>query len=163
MFVNGCFSVRRSRRNFCWVAGDMALEQTINAEAKNRLKGIIAFADINSAVNRWLVTSSMRVQIVNQVLDIADMNPNTDTIHQELKTYRIDKDSTDLISLTNSIADTLNPSQSGINRNALCNIKTGKKVSRDAENYMLSVIDEGKEKREIFINECNTVADLKSL
>ena len=30
----------------------MALEQTKNAEAKNRLKGIIGYADISSAVNR---------------------------------------------------------------------------------------------------------------
>ena len=36
------------------------------------MKGIIAFADINSAVNRWLVTSSMGAQIVNKMLDIAD-------------------------------------------------------------------------------------------
>ena len=47
------------------------LDQTINS--KNRLE------DINSAVNRWLVTSSMRAQIANQLLDIADMSPNTDT------------------------------------------------------------------------------------
>ena len=31
----------------------MALEQTINAEAKHRFKSIMAFADINSALNRW--------------------------------------------------------------------------------------------------------------
>ena len=78
MLVNGGFSVRRSGGNFCWVGVDMSLEQQFNAEAKNRLKGIIAFADINSAVNRWLVISSMRAQIVNQILDNTDMSPNTD-------------------------------------------------------------------------------------
>ena len=34
----------------------MALEQTFNAEAKSRLKGIIAYADVNTAVywiQRW--------------------------------------------------------------------------------------------------------------
>ena len=71
--------------DFHRVGVDMGLEQTINAEAKNRLKGIIGFADINSAVNGWLVTSSMITQIVNQMLDIADMSPNTDMKNKELQ------------------------------------------------------------------------------
>ena len=49
---NGAFSVNRTGKAFSGAAVDMALEQTINAEAKNRLKGIMAFADVNSAVNR---------------------------------------------------------------------------------------------------------------
>ena len=82
---------------------------------KNRLKGIIAFADINSAVNRWLVTSSMRAHIINQILDIADMIPNTDPKNKELKRYRLEKDANDLSSLIDSIVDTLNPFQFGVN------------------------------------------------
>ena len=53
----------------------MALEQTINAEAKHRLKRFMAYADISSAVNRLLVTSSLRSQIVNGLLEIADIQP----------------------------------------------------------------------------------------
>ena len=49
---NGAFSVNRTGKAFSIVAVDMALEQTINAEAKKRLKGIMAFTDVNSAVNR---------------------------------------------------------------------------------------------------------------
>ena len=56
----------------------MALEQTINAGAKSRFKGIIAFADVNTAVNRWLITSSMSTEIVNKVLNIAGLGPNDD-------------------------------------------------------------------------------------
>ena len=36
----------------CCVPVNMALEQIINANAKSRLKGIMAFADISTAVNR---------------------------------------------------------------------------------------------------------------
>ena len=46
----------------------MALEQTINADSKNRLKGIIGYADISSAVNRWITTNSMRSEIVNNIV-----------------------------------------------------------------------------------------------
>ena len=49
---NGAFSVNRTGKAFSIVAVDMALEQTINAEVKKRLKGIMAFTDVNSAVNR---------------------------------------------------------------------------------------------------------------
>ena len=49
---NGAFSVNRTGKAFSIVAVDMALEQTINAEAKKRLKGNMAFTDVNSAVNR---------------------------------------------------------------------------------------------------------------
>ena len=52
MLLDGSFSVRRSNGSFCRVGVDMALEQTINAEAKHKLKGIIAFADVNTSVNR---------------------------------------------------------------------------------------------------------------
>ena len=63
---NGAFSVNCNGKPSSRVAVDTPLEQTINAEAKNRLKGIMAFADINSAVNRWQVTSSMKTQIIKK-------------------------------------------------------------------------------------------------
>ena len=37
---------------------DMASEQIINAEVKSRLKGVVAYADISTASNRWIVTGS---------------------------------------------------------------------------------------------------------
>ena len=60
ILMNGRLSVQRSKNHFSRVGVNMALEQTINAEAKSRLKGIIAFAAVNIAVNRWLITTSMR-------------------------------------------------------------------------------------------------------
>ena len=78
MLMNGGLSVRQSKNHFSRVGVDMALEQTINAETKSRLKGIIAFAYMNTVVNRWLITSSMHTEIVNKVLNIADLAPNDD-------------------------------------------------------------------------------------
>ena len=71
--VDGAFSVNRTGKAFAATGVDMCLEQTISADAKSRLKGIIPFADISSAVNRWVVTSATRKQIVNQLLEIADI------------------------------------------------------------------------------------------
>ena len=56
--IKGAFSINRSGNAFAGVydAVDMALEQSINTHAKNRPKGIKAYADIVSAVNRWHVS-----------------------------------------------------------------------------------------------------------
>ena len=83
------------------------------------------------------------------------MSPNTNPKNKELKRYRIEKDANVLSSLIDSIVDTLNPFKFGVNCDALYNIKTGKKVSVNAEKYLLSVMEEGKKKRDMFVNECN--------
>ena len=59
MLHSGGFSVNRTGNNFSGVEIDIALQQTINVEAINRLKCIMAYADVASAVNRWVVTNSV--------------------------------------------------------------------------------------------------------
>ena len=58
--TEGGFSVNRTGKSFASVPVDMALEQTISANAKSRLKAIMAFAGISAAANRWIVTASMK-------------------------------------------------------------------------------------------------------
>ena len=88
---NGVFSVNRPVKPFSRATIEMALEQTINAEAKNFLKGIMAFGDINSAVNRWQVTSSMKTQIIKRLLKMTEIkNYNAET--KELNYPRIERD-----------------------------------------------------------------------
>ena len=38
------------------------------------MKGIISLGDISAAVNRWIMTASMKSKMLNGVLDYADMN-----------------------------------------------------------------------------------------
>ena len=103
---NDAFSVNRTGKPFSRVAVDMALEQKINAEAKSRLKGIMAFADINSVVNRWQVTSSMKTQVKSQeITEIKNSNAETKGLNHP----RIDRDHQDLQALTNIINSTINP------------------------------------------------------
>ena len=58
---------------------------------KNRLKGKIGYADISSAVNRWITTNSMRSEIANNVLEIVDLDKPIDGT-KELRDSRIAKD-----------------------------------------------------------------------
>ena len=70
------FSIKRSGNAFAGVPVDMALEESINAPAKNCLKGIMANANIDSTVNRWYVTSPMRSEIANPLLEHVDTKSN---------------------------------------------------------------------------------------
>ena len=53
-------------------------------------EGIMEFADINSAVNRWQVTSSMKTQIINSVLEITEIK-NYKTETKEFNQTRIER------------------------------------------------------------------------
>ena len=62
----GC-SVNRTGKSFAGVPVNMAIKQTINANAKSWLKSIMPFADISMAVNQWIVTASMKSKILKAV------------------------------------------------------------------------------------------------
>ena len=120
MLKNGGFSIRRNEQQFNRVGVDMCLEQTINARAKKRLKDIVAYADVNTAVYRWLVTSAMSSHLLNNVLNMAGMKFDYDDKSKELRESGITKDQAGMTSLRTA-------------RSRLSNIKTGQTVSPEAE------------------------------
>ena len=131
----------------------MALEQTINAEAKSRLKGIIQFADISTAVNRWIVTGSMRSQITNRLLEMADLKGfNSDS--KELNQSRIARDKKDVEKLKENICATTNPFSENVCKVALFKLRTGKQASITTENFLQNVLDDGVNRRDLFIKQC---------
>ena len=92
----------------------------------------MAFADINSAVNRWQVTSSMKAQIIKSLLEMTVLkNYNAET--KEVNHPRIERDHKDLQALTNIIKSTINSFLSTVNQNSLFNLKTGKQASKAIE------------------------------
>ena len=84
------FSVNRTGKAFASVPVDVALEQTIDANAKSRLKGIMVFEEISTAVNWWIVTTSVKSKTLNAVLDYADTNISYD-ISKELRASRAEQ------------------------------------------------------------------------
>merc|ERR1711894_426760 len=123
-----------------------ALEQTINAEAKHRLKGFMAYADISSAVNRWLVTSSLRSQIVNGLLEIADIQPPNEG-NKELREKKIKKDTSDLGLIKNVIGQTINPFDHD-SKESLYNLQTGQSISSQGEAFLLNIFENGNALKE---------------
>ena len=151
MLHNGGFSVNRTGNSFSHVGVDMALEQTINAEAKSRLKGIMAYVDV--AVNRWVVTNSMRNKLVNSLLELVDLRYITDG-NKELRQSRTEKDKYDLENIKSLLRSTLNPFNCTTEKCVLFNIKTGRQIPKSGDSYLLNVIKISEEKRDAFADEC---------
>ena len=151
---DGAFSVRRGNQYFSRVGVDMALEQTINASTKNRLRGVVAFANTDSAVRRWLKTSSTRGQLLNKLLENTGHRVYIGEIHKDLRSSRMCQDDKDLAALTKSIENALNPFDENLAHDALFNLKAGKEASPETTECLLSLITRGREARDIFVKEC---------
>ena len=83
----------------------------------------MAFADISTAVNRWLVTVSMKSKLVHAVLADADIKEVYNDI-KDLQPSHIQKDKADLTKIKEVIS-TINPFHKDVNKDLLFNIKTG--------------------------------------
>ena len=75
---------------------------------------------------------------------------------KELRQSRKEKDKSDLEKIKSSIITTLNPFDDATNKNVLFNLKTGRQISESGEMYLLNVIKDGAEKRDQFIQECQS-------
>ena len=95
----------------------------------------------------------MRSEIVNNVLEIADLDKPIDGT-KELKAPRIAKDKEDVQKVKKSIKDALNPFDKSTNVDALFNIRTGRKLEIEGETYLLTSVNEGVNIRDKFIEEC---------
>ena len=53
-----------------------------------------------------------------------------------------------------SLKTTLKPFDEAVNENVLLNIRTGRALQRSGEEYLLIIKDEGKKRRDAFIEDC---------
>ena len=150
--IKRAFSINRSGNAFAGVPVDMALEQSINAHVKNRLIGIMTYANIDSAVKRWYVTSPTRSEIANALLEYANMKSNEGG-NKEVTEQRKKRDKEDLEKLKKLLTPTINLFQHRRHNDYLFYLKAGKQVTKAAETYLLNVMKEGKRQRDAFVSE----------
>ena len=131
----------------------MSLEQIINAQSKNRMKGIMQYADVSSAVNRWLVITSMKAKLVNILLEQADMQ-NIAEPSKETRKSSIVRDQNCLSELKKVINESMNPFCKQLDREVLFNIKTGRQASSVVKHFLLNIREHGEEKRDKFVKQC---------
>ena len=95
----------------------------------------------------------MRSEIVNNVLEIADLDKPIDGT-EILRAPRIPKEKDDVQKVKKLIKDTSNPFDKSTNVDTLFNIRTGRKLEIEGETYLLTSVNEGVDIRDKFIEEC---------
>lgn len=82
---SGALSVRRTTKNFYRSPVDLTLEQTINANAANKLTGISSFTNSIFARQRWAETHSARKAVITYLLEhlkLDQLNENSTSERQ---------------------------------------------------------------------------------
>lgn len=76
----GSFDVKRTNKNFSRQLVNLTLEQTINADAANKLTGIIQNTNSIAARQRWCKNHSLQSKIISHIYEETGLKKNQDII-----------------------------------------------------------------------------------
>lgn len=150
-FQSGGLSIRRTTRNFCRSPIDLTLEQTINANAGNKLTGITSFTNSLCARQRWSETHYARTAIITHLLESLNLAKYDDNSSQ----YRSKIFNQQLQNFTQEVCNNINPFCRDINSSKLFNLTTGKSASEEVTEFLTNVESIGMDQMQAFIQECN--------
>ena len=147
------FGTKRSPKSFFRSPIDLALEQTINADAANQRTGIISLLTNSiSARERWSECHFLRMSVISNLFTELNMTKKED-ITSTLKSHNIKNDNMCLGQILDMIKANMNPFGT-INPLYLFNIATGKSVSQLTGEFLLNISKIGEEETNKFILEC---------
>lgn len=150
-FQNGALSIRRTKKHFCRSAVDLTLEQTVNANAANKLTGITAFTNSLCARQRWSETHSVRTAIITHLLEslnLAKMPESSEGQYQSKVFNRL------LQKFSQEIQKNINPFNDDINPTKLFNLISGKAASVETVEFLTNVELNGTKQMKTFIKDC---------
>lgn len=150
----GAFSTRRTSKSYSRSPIDLTLEQTVNRDAASSATGITSFTNSESAFRRWNISLTQRSMAVSEMKDMCDIQPG-ETPANQLKKGRISRDNRDMEALTKALEDTCNPFKKDAPA-VLVNIATGKVAAAVTSDYLTQVLEQGRELRKKFTDECAT-------
>ncbi|MCG7875152.1 MAG: hypothetical protein N0C90_02335 [Candidatus Thiodiazotropha endolucinida] len=153
MLEAGALSVRRTDKPFSRSPVDLTLEQTVNADAASRLTGITSFSRSVSARRRWMVTRSVRSELVGHLMDKSGLKPKAAVV-QELKPSRIQRDNSDLKKIITGIGATMDPFLVDFRDDKLYCISTGTVMPSDIADSILATESKGQQWYEEFKAGC---------
>lgn len=154
----GSFGIKRTEKPFSRQPIDLTLEQTINADAANKLTGVSHMTNSISARQRWCKSHSLRSTIIAHVMEETGMRKRQD-VTTDLQKNRIKKSSEQIKNFTEIIKTNFNPFANDIDRHSLFNMSTGQAVPEEIENFLLNIEQNGNAQREQFIEECTQDKD----
>lgn len=148
---NGALSVRRTAKNFCRSAVDLTLEQTVNANAANKLTGISSFTNSISARQKWSETHSIRTEIVTHLLETLNLVQLSDGV-DEYNNKIFDKT---LKKFEEELNKNINPFSEDINHDKIFNLNSGRAASTEVTEFLVNVESNGLKQLNTFITECH--------
>ncbi|KYN03439.1 hypothetical protein ALC62_05715 [Cyphomyrmex costatus] len=152
-FTKGSLGIKRTTKPFSKQAIDLTLEQTINADAANKLTGISHITNSISARQRWCRSHTIRSAIISHIVKETGLNKLQD-VTADLQNSKIKKSTTQLHILIDCIKRNMNPFHNSLDKNCLYNISTGEAAPEAVENFLLNVEEDGDKERENFIESC---------
>lgn len=148
-FNNGALSIRRTTANFCRTPVDITLEQTINANAANKLTGITLLTNSIYARQRWSETHVIRTAIITNLLDKLRLNKHNNS-ESSWKSKLFDRQQQ---KFTEEIIKNINPFNECIDPSKLFNITSGKSASIETTEFLVNVEKNGMQQMQNFITE----------
>lgn len=149
----GALTIRRGSRSFSRIPIDMALEQTINADASSRMTGISAFHNSHNTKAKWAITNSARAEVLSALLEKAGLRSIDDETHKENKETRMKRDNSDLNKILGEIESCQNPFEEDVPDELVC-ITSGKSVTKPVQDDLLKFVDKGKKYYHAFREQC---------
>lgn len=150
-FEDGALSVRRTNKNFCRSPVDLTLEQTINANAANKLTGISSFTNSIYARQRWSETHTARKAIITHLIEYLKLTEpcenSTNARQNTIFNNQVQK-------FTEEVNANINPFSEDLCLSKLFNLTTGKAASDDTKNFLLNAESNGAKQMQTFIEEC---------
>lgn len=150
-FESGALSVRRTEKHFCRSPIDLTLEQTINADAANKLTGITAFTNNLNARQKWSETHTIRTSLISNFFEMVDLTKFSESseniYYSRIFTKQVKQ-------FQEELDKNINPFSDEINTKKLFNVSTGKAASEAAMKFLLNVTSTGERQRDTFIEEC---------
>ena len=107
-FKKGMFGIKRSSKSFSRSPMDLALEQTINADAANQRTGISSLTNPISARQQWTESHFLRMSVISNLFTELNMTKKED-ITSTLKPHNVKNDNMCLGQILDMIKANMNP------------------------------------------------------
>lgn len=151
-FQNGALSIRRTTKDFCRSPVDLTLEQTINANAANKLTGITSFTNSINARQRWSETHSVRTAIITHLFETLDLNKSSEDSESKYQSKVFNRQ---LNKFSEEVGRSIDPFNRDINPSKLFNLTSGKAASTETAEFLTSAVLNGTKQMEKFIKDCH--------
>ena len=153
-FERGSFGIKRTDKAFSRQPTDITLEQTINADAANKLTGIVHTSNSISARQRWCTSHTSRANIISDVMEQSGLRKSQD-ITSDLQKHKIKNSKIQLNTFIENIRQKVNPFAADLDKQYLFNISTGQAAEEKVADFLLNIEENGGEKCKKFIDECS--------